>query len=116
MNPPRSPHARRPQQPAPEEFCATIVLRSATTKPDALAVVALVVDGAVQGAGTLHPRVALADGAWVEVELPKTGEPPPLAIDVYSSISADHARLVALELLARLHASTAWRLRADFPV
>lgn len=98
----------------PVEYCATIVLRSAATRIDALAVIALAADSRVAGAGTPNARVPLGDGAWVEVELPLAGEPPPLAIDVYSTVSDDHARLHALGLLARLEASTAWNLRPDF--
>ena len=98
----------------PVEYCATIVLRSAATRIDALAVIALAADSRVEGAGTPRARVQLAEGAWAEVERPRVGEPPPLAIDVYSTVGDDHARLHALALLARLEASTAWNLRPDF--
>jgi hypothetical protein len=113
MIPPHLPgHRAEP----PVEYCATIVLRSAATRIDALAVIALAADSRVDGAGTPHARVPLAEGAWAEVELPLAGEPPPLAIDVYSTVSDDHARLTALGLLARLESSTAWNLRPDFAV
>jgi hypothetical protein len=113
MSPPPLP-GRRAEPPV--EFCATIVLRSAATRIDALAVIALVADSRVEGAGTPRARVPLAEGAWAEVELPRVGDPPPLAIDVYSTVGDDHARLHALGLLARLEASTAWNLRPDFAV
>ncbi|WP_179872647.1 hypothetical protein [Microcella indica] len=100
----------------PVEYCATIVVRSAVTKLDALAIVALAVDAPVQQQRTTRPYVDLAEGAWVEIEIPKFGEPPPLAIDVYSTVSDDHARLQALTLLATLEAYTGWSIRPDFTV
>ena len=108
---------RRPAEPA--EYCATIVVMSAVTKLDALAIVALAVDRPVEQQKTMRPYVLLdgagyRDGAWVEIEIPKFGEPPPLAIDVYSTVSDDHARLQALTLLARLEEDTGWRVRPDF--
>jgi hypothetical protein len=111
MNPPH-PSGRRSRRPV--EYCATIVLRSAATRIDALAVIALAADSRVEAAGTPRARVPLAEGAWVEVELPLVGDPPPLAIDVYSTVSDDHARLHALRLLGLLESATAWNLRPDF--
>ena len=105
---------RRPA--LPTEYCATIVVRSAVTKLDALAIVALAVDRPVERQRTTRPYVPLAEGAWVEIEIPKFGEPPPLAIDVYSTVSDDHARLQALTLMATLEAYTGWSIRPDFPV
>lgn len=101
------------------EYCATIVVMSAVTKLDALAIVSLAVDRPVERQRTMRPFVPLAgagygDGAWVEIEIPKFGEPPPLAIDVYSTMSDDHARLQALTLMARLEQYTAWSIRPDF--
>jgi hypothetical protein len=110
---------RRPDQPA--EYCATIVVMSAVTKLDALAIVALAVDRPVERQRTMRPFVPLdepRDGraAWVEIEIPKFGEPPPLAIDVYSTVSDDHARLQALTLMAQLEQYTGWSIRPDFTV
>ena len=105
---------RRPDQPA--EYCATIVVMSAVTKLDALAIVALAVDRPVERQRTMRPFVPLADQAWVEIEIPKFGEPPPLAIDVYSTVSDDHARLQALTLMSRLEQYTGWSIRPDFTV
>lgn len=109
------------RRPAPVvEYCATIVVMSAVTKLDALAIVALAVDRPVERQRTMRPVVVLdgadRDGAWVEIEIPKFGEPPPLAIDVYSTISDDHARLHALTLLGQLERYTGWRIRPDFSV
>ena len=133
------------------EYCATIVVMSAVTKLDALAIVALAVDSPVENQRTMRPYVPLAGvgagvdasagdrigagveagvgagartrarggvraGAWVEIEIPKFGEPPPLAIDVYSTLSDDHARLQALTLLATLEQYTGWNIRPDFTV
>lgn len=97
-------------------FAATLVLRRAVTKPEVLAMIALVLDRAVEGPGTVRPRVPLGDGVWAEVEIPKFGEPPPLAIDVYSARSEDHARLEALRLAAVLEDVAGWTAHPDFPV
>jgi len=110
---------RRPDQPA--EYCATIVVMSAVTTVDALAIVALAVDRRVEQQKTMRPFVLLdgaqrGDGAWAEIEIPKFGEPPPLAIDVYSTVSDAHARLQALTLMARLESHTGWSIRPDFDV
>jgi hypothetical protein len=105
---------RRPARVA--EFCATIVVMSAVTKLDALAIVALAVDHPVERQKTMRPFVSLAESAWVEIEIPKFGEPPPLAIDVYSTVSDDHARLQALTLMAQLQRYTGWGIRPDFAV
>jgi len=98
------------------EYCATIVVRSAVTKLDALAIVSLAVDSPVRQQRTTRPYVDLVEGARVEIEIPKFGEPPPLAIDVYSTVSHDHARLQALTLMATLEAYTGWSIRPDFAV
>lgn len=106
-----------PASPSTEELhCATLVIQTAVTKPEALAIVALVVDRPIQRQRTARPFVALDGGAWVEVEIPKFGEPPPLAIDVYSRRSGDHAKLSALSLLARLEDHTGWKVLPDFTV
>ncbi|MGN6503662.1 MAG: hypothetical protein ACTHKX_12280 [Pseudolysinimonas sp.] len=97
-------------------FAATLVLRRAVTKPDALAMIALVLDRPVEGAGSARPRISLGDTVWAEVEIPKFGEPPPLAIDVYSTLSEDQARLEALRLAARLEEQAGWMAVPDFPV
>ena len=97
-------------------FAATLVLRRAVTKLDALAMIALVLDRPVEGAGTVRPRITLGDTVWAEVEIPKFGEPPPLAIDVYSTVSHEHAVLEALRLMAALEQYTGWSIRPDFEV
>ena len=97
-------------------YCSTIVVMSAVNKLDALAIVALAVDSLVEGQLTQRPWIPLAENAWVEIEIPKFGEPPPLAIDVYSSLSDQHAKLTALTLIATLEANTAWKARPDFEV
>jgi hypothetical protein len=101
---------------SPVEYCATIVVKSAVTKLDALTIVALAVDAPVQRQRTTRPYVQLAEGAWAEIEIPKFGEPPPLAIDVYSTVSDEHARLQALTLMATLESYTGWGIRPDFAV
>jgi len=99
---------------APVEYCATLVVRDAVTKLDALAIVALAVDRPISGVGTMHPYVELEGGARVEIEIPKFGEPPPLALDVYSRLGFEHAAMSALALLARLEEATAWTVKPDF--
>ena len=97
-------------------FAATLVLRRAVTKPDALAMIALVLDRPIDRVGTARPRVMLGTDVWAEVEIPKFGEPPPLAIDVYSTRSEDQARLEALRLAAVLEEMAGWVVHPDFPV
>lgn len=97
------------------EYLATLVVRSAVTKIDALAIVALAVDAPVRGARTVHPYIELVGGERVEIEIPKFGEPPPLAIDVYSGTSVDRARSAALALRTVLEGVTPWRIVPDFP-
>ena len=97
-------------------YCATIVVMSAVNKLDALAIVALAVDSRVEGQQTQRPWIPLGENTWVEIEIPKFGEPPPLAIDVYSSLSDQHAKLTALTLIASLEANTPWRARPDFEI
>lgn len=96
------------------EWCATIVVRSPVTKIDALAIVALAVDSPVREARTMRPYIELEGGARAEIEIPKFGEPPPLAIDVYSTVGHEHAVLEALSLMARLEEHTGWSIRPDF--
>ena len=95
---------------------ATLVVQVAVTKLDALAVISLAVDSPVLAAGSARPRIDLAGGAWAEVDIPKFGEPPPLAIDVHSPLGLDHAQLSALELAAALEREAGWAVYPDFPV
>ncbi|WP_298744586.1 hypothetical protein [uncultured Microbacterium sp.] len=95
---------------------ATLVVQVAITKIDALAVISLAADSPVLAAGTSRPRVELDAGAWAEVDIPKFGEPPPLAIDVRSPLGLEHARLSALTLAAALERDTGWVVYPDFPV
>lgn len=100
----------------PPLYAATLVVPVALSRVDALAVVALTRDTPVEGVGTPRPRVTLAPGAWVEVEIPKFGDPPPVALDVYSTVSDEQARLEALRLAADLERAAGWRIHPDFPV
>ncbi len=95
---------------------ATLVVQVAVTKLDALAVISLAVDSPVLAAGSARPRIELDGGAWAEVDIPKFGEPPPLAIDVRSPLGIDHARLSALALAAALEREAGWVVYPDFPV
>lgn len=98
----------------PVEYCATIVVDSAVTKLDSFAILALAVDRPVRAQRTPRPYVELDGGARAEIEIPKFGEPPPLAIDVYSTVSHDHAALQALRLMVALEQYTGWSIRPDF--
>lgn len=93
---------------------ATLVAADAIDKLGALAVIALAVDAPVEAAGTARPTIALADGVWIEIEIPKFGEPPPLAIDVHAIDGVDAARRHALGLMQTLRESTVWTLTPAF--
>ena len=95
---------------------ATLVLPRAVTKPDALALIALALDRPVERPGTPSAHIRLGDEVVAEVEIPKFGEPPPLAIDVVSSLSLDHARLEALRLAVVLEREAGWVAVPDFPL
>lgn len=95
---------------------ATLVVQVALNKIDALGVISLSADSPVLAAGSARPRIELDGGAWAEVDIPKFGEPPPLAIDVRSPLGLDHARLSALGLAAALEREAGWSVYPDFPV
>ena len=80
----------------------TLVVNLPITKPDALDVIAFACDGEVTGVGTAHPRVRIAANEWAEVEMPKFADPPPLAIDVHSTVGQGAARAAASTLAAAL--------------
>ena len=93
---------------------ATLVVGDAVTKLEALTVLARAVDSTVDGAGTARPRIRLSPDAWAEIEIPKFGEPPPLAIDVYSTIDVSDARRQALAVADALAEHTAWSITPKF--
>lgn len=90
---------------------AAIVVDAATTKPDALAALALALDTAVEGEGTARPFVRLETDAWAEIDVPGFGEAPPLAIDVYSTVGPDHALDRARIVASALRVATGWTVR-----
>ncbi|MBC7442582.1 MAG: hypothetical protein H7311_08695 [Ramlibacter sp.] len=90
------------------DYLATIVAQAHVTKPDALRLIALAAGSSVEGAATAHPFVPLVGGGRVEVEIPKFGESPPLAIDVYSPRGLDEARALARSLQGALAGLTDW--------
>ena len=90
------------------DYSATIVAQAHVTKPDALRLIAEAAGSTVQDAATAHPFVPLVGGGRVEVEIPKFGEAPPLAIDVFSPHSVEQARMSALALQAALVRVTDW--------
>jgi hypothetical protein len=92
-------------------FVVTVVVDAPIAKLDALDVIAFVCDGEVEHAGTAFPRVSLEPGAWAEVQIPRFGDPPPLAVDVCSDRSLAVARAAADRLAAGL-VGVGWPLRA----
>ena len=93
---------------------ATLVVNATLSRIDALASVALAIDSHVVGAGTADAHVVLARGERAYIEIPRFGEPPPLAIDVVSDVGVEEARMAALELLIALTNSTPWEIRPTF--
>lgn len=98
------------------DHLATLVVQSAVTKIDALAIIALALDSPVRDARTVRPYIELVGGERVEIEIPKFGEPPPLAIDVISTDSLHAARIAAIALQMTLESVTPWRIVPDFDV
>jgi hypothetical protein len=92
------------------DHVATLVADASATRPEALGIIAAVLDVSVQGAHTAHAWVPLPHGGRVEVDIPKFGEAPPLAIDVYDPRGPVEARTAAQWLLDLLADSTSWRL------
>ncbi|MFO7689319.1 MAG: hypothetical protein R6W83_01980 [Cryobacterium sp.] len=89
------------------EHQSTIIVAAAVTKPDALSAISRVLGSPVRGAAA-HPYVSLPGGGRVTVEVPKFGEAPPLAIDVFDPRSAADARAAAEALLQGLGDATGW--------
>ena len=92
------------------DYVATLVADAHVTKPEALGIIAAALDAPVQGAHTAHPFVAMPSGSRVEVDIPKFGEAPPLAIDVHDPRGEAEARASAQSLLELLTGATAWPL------
>ena len=90
------------------DHVATLVADNHATKPEALGIIAAALDATVQGAHTASAFVALPHGVRVEVEIPKFGEAPPLAIDVHDPRGEAEARSSAQSLLELLTEATAW--------
>ncbi len=99
---------------ATETAVATIVADVAVDKLEALETVSRAVGADVRDAGTAVPRIPLADGVWAQIEIPKFGEPPPLAIDVHALAGVDEARRRARELATRLADATGWAITLMF--
>jgi hypothetical protein len=91
-------------------FIATIVVHEAITKREALERVAVVAGTFVQEQNSAEPFVALPDGSRVNIEVPKFGEAPPMAIDVSSTVSIARARVDAAGLQALLEEATQWSI------
>lgn len=83
-------------------FLATAVWHEAVNKLEALSTVAKAMDARITDLGTQTPRIVLSKSAWIQIEIPKFGEPPPVAIDVWSSRSRTEALDWAQQVIARL--------------
>ncbi|TQK20306.1 hypothetical protein FBY40_2835 [Microbacterium sp. SLBN-154] len=101
--------------PADEPAVATLVAADAVDKLAALAIIARATGSTVVGGGTARPRIPLRDGVWIEIEIPKFGEPPPLAIDVHATEGPAAARSEAIALRGILRSVTEWSVIAAFP-
>jgi hypothetical protein len=93
-------------------FVVTLVVDLPITKLDALDVIAFVVDGPIEHAGTAYPRVSIAPNVWAEVQIPQFADPPPLAVDVCSDASLEMAERAA-ERLARGLRRVGWKVRSS---
>jgi hypothetical protein len=93
---------------------ATLVAADAVDKLSALTTIARAMGAAVVGGGTSRPTIPIGDGVWIEIDIPKFGEPPPLAIDVHATAGPEAARREALALLAVLRRDTGWSLIPAF--
>lgn len=97
-----------------ETAIATLVAADAVDKLAALEVVSRALGAPITGGGTPSARIRLADDAWIEIDIPKFGEPPPLAVDVHVVGGVEDARRHARRVLAVLRAKTEWNLSTDF--
>lgn len=104
-----------PDASTPDAAVATLVAADAVDKPAALAIIARATGSTVLGSGTARPRIPLREGVWIEIEIPKFGEPPPLAIDVHAVGGAAAARKEAVALRDVLRPVTGWSLTPAFP-
>lgn len=103
-----------PRDTASGPWVVTLVVDLPIAKPDALDVIAFVCDGVVEHAVTAHPRVGIAPNVWAEVQIPKFGDPPPLAVDVCSDASLAVARDAAARLATGLE-RVGWTVRDPRP-
>lgn len=110
---PASP-APAPEPDVPVTAVATVVVSDAVTKVDALQILSVLTGARIVGERTASPRVPLEDGAWAEIEIPKFGEAPPLAIDVHAADEAI-ARAQARAVIALLRDGAGWSVHGMFP-
>ncbi|MET0297898.1 MAG: hypothetical protein ABW024_10880 [Microbacterium sp.] len=96
------------------ESAATLIAQDAVDKLAALDTIARAVGSVVVGAGTSRPTVPLSEGVWAQIDIPKFGEPPPLAIDVHAVAGREVALRHARDLLGVLQRATSWHLSTDF--
>ncbi len=87
-------------------YLATLVMQHAVNKLEAYDMLAAAVPANIIGEGTSSPHIPLSKTAYVQVDIPKFGEPPPVAIDVWSLVSIEDARNHALALSERLEEMT----------
>lgn len=87
-------------------FLATVVWHHTVNKLEALDAVAEALQVPITDFGTESARIVLSAGVWIHIEIPKFGEPPPVAIDVWSSQSREQALEWAQVVIERLGESS----------
>jgi len=85
-------------------FLATVVWQQAMNKPEALDAVSQAMSLPITDPGTEVARIVVSKSVWIQIDIPKFGEPPPVAIDVRSSRSRAEALEWAERVIARLGA------------
>ena len=98
----------------PDELSVTLVAHEHLTRRDAFRAISCALGRTVRDPNSASPTIVLSETAWLEIEIPKFGEAPPLAIDVYSTRSVADAKRVATELLPQLSAVLGWNIVPDF--
>lgn len=96
-----------------KRFLAAIVCDVAVTKREALELVAGLCGVSIQDPESTTPFVVTDPVSRAQIEIPKFGEPPPLAIDIWSTESVEHARTIANDLCAQISGQTGWKCHVD---
>ena len=98
----------------PDGLRVSLVAHEHLTRRDAFRAISGALGIAVREPNSASPTIVLSETEWIEIEIPKFGEAPPLAIDVYSTRGAADAKRVAAELLPQLSEALGWNIVPDF--